>query len=327
MRAEIAAREFQRKQEEFNQKLMARLEKLDKLLPADAVKSRAKSAGKPAREKKRQQQHASERVRRNARMTAKAVLAAVDKAEEEQLDPQERAALSMGLETKGDAGDSDYEGDDGEDGDMPRQVLERASGRGEFDLSDDSDGDSTAGGSETNERKGADAADAFDLADYETYVDAITHDGQKATRWVHDMIPKGKGGHLHDRAMLPAQLFDKLNVIGVPKHPAIEAAKQLAVKAMIACWLAYEDDAWTPLDSLLVNPLVPLSHSARLRISRAEAQVQKLRKKKKPDFPRRRGGRGASSGNPSQQPRAASSANANANSGQGKQQARGAGGR
>lgn len=90
------------------------------------------------------------------------------------------------------------------------------------------------------------------------------------------MIPAkaAKGGHLHERALLLAQVFDKLH----GAKPKVDSAKALLVKGLVSLWLAYEDGTYSALDSITANPMAPVSHAERLRLAKHDHSVAKYKR-------------------------------------------------
>ena len=315
--SELAALRALLEQQRSNQlQLQAQLADLIKAAGRDDA---GKSAGADSKRSSKQQAKPVEakpesRGQRKKVDSRAAVLAAVEAAvQKEELDSKEMRDLEDGLGDLGleaADGDSDYEEEDASRSKLPPHLR--------FGPSDDEgsdeesvEGDAKAGGG-AKASAAASAGEELPASEktYRRCLKAILHGGQTAAVWVTRVIPSSaKGGYLHERAMLSAQLFGFAN----QRVPDIRAIKRLCVKSMVACWMAHEHGSYSMLDELTTSPLIPLDNDEILAVARHEYSVQKYKKKKVPA--QHQGG-----GQPQvQQQRAASTYNANAKKGKGKQ--------
>ncbi|MGA7851973.1 MAG: hypothetical protein WCA15_01530, partial [Candidatus Acidiferrales bacterium] len=215
--------------------------------------------------------------------SAKAALSVALKAEkkEAELDGNQVADLEAALGTDAEeaeaAGGDDSDAEQAKTPKMPAHLRVGESDDDESEASDSSDSevDSTSGSADTK-AAGASAAPDDLLGNLDLALAAITYDGQSAANWVARMIPAkaAKGGHLHERALLLAQVFDKLH----STKPKVDSAKALLVKGLVSLWLAYEDGTYSALDSITANPMAPVSHAERLRLAKHDHSVAKYKK-------------------------------------------------
>lgn len=266
----------------FESSMLAKFEQL--LISRSPPSEPDGKRSKPSKKDKGVKKAAAPRPARN-KTSAKAALSVALKAEkkEAELDGKQVADLEAALGTEAEeteaAGDDDSDAEPAKAPKMPAHLRVGESDDEESEASDSSESDAgSTTSSQLSVGKTAASPGATDdlLGNLEMALAAITYDGQSAANWVARMIPAkaAKGGHLHERALLLAQVFDKLH----SAKPRVDSAKALLVKGLVSLWLAYEDGTYSALDSITANPMAPVSHAERLRLAKHDHSVAKYKK-------------------------------------------------
>jgi hypothetical protein len=275
----------------FESNLMAKFEQLI-ISRSTSSKSDSKSDSKPSKTAKKdkaiKKDTAVKEAARPARnkSSAKAALSVAMKAEkkEAELDGKQVVDLEAALGTEAEeteaADDDDSDAEPTKPPKLPSHLRVGESDddedeEDEEDQESDADVESTSGAADAKTSTSSPAADDL-LGNLDSALAAITYDGQSAANWVARMIPAkaARGGHLHERALLLAQVFDKLH----GAKPKVDSAKALLIKGLVSIWLAFEDGTYSALDSITANPMAPLSHVERLRLAKHDHNVAKYKK-------------------------------------------------